>query len=102
MCRGLNSDPLQIRGKIVARPQPAILGKLEEHQWYVHLSRTKGADLGVIKAALKQLRADCHGEGGERLTGPEVNLGIFFGPTLLADLTNDIPDDFQPYPGYQS
>jgi len=25
-----------------------------------------------------------------------------FGPTLLADLTNDIPGDFQPYPGYSS
>ena len=31
-----------------------------------------------------------------------VNLGIFFGPTLLADLTDDIPNDFQPYPGYAS
>ena len=27
---------------------------------------------------------------------------ILFGPTLLADLTDDIPDDFQPYPGYES
>ena len=25
-----------------------------------------------------------------------------FGPTLLADLTDDIPEDFQPYPGYHS
>ena len=25
-----------------------------------------------------------------------VNLGIFFGPTLLAELTDDIPNDFQP------
>jgi putative iron-dependent peroxidase len=78
----------------VATPQPAILGKLEEHQWYVHLSRVKGADLGVIKAALKDLRADCAAQG--------VNLGLFFGPTLLAELTNDTPEDFQPYPGYQS
>lgn len=78
----------------MATPQPAILGKLEEHQWYVHLSRVKGADLGVIKAALQALREDCRAQG--------VNLGLFFGPTLLADLTTDIPDDFQPYPGYQS
>lgn len=78
----------------MATPQPAILGKLEEHQWYVHLSRTKDADLNVIKAALRNLRADCAAQG--------VNLGLFFGPTLLADLTDDIPDDFQPYPGYTS
>jgi putative iron-dependent peroxidase len=31
-----------------------------------------------------------------------VNLCILFGPTLLADLTDDIPNDFQPYPGYES
>jgi putative iron-dependent peroxidase len=56
------------------------------------MSRVKGADLGVIKAALKNLRADCAAQG--------VNLGLFFGPTLLADLTDDIPEDFQAYPGY--
>jgi putative iron-dependent peroxidase len=75
-------------------PQPAILGPLAEHQWYVHLSRVKGANLGVIKAALTQLRAECG--------VAKVNCGIFFGPTLLAELTDDIPADFQPYPGYQS
>lgn len=58
----------------------------------MHLSRVKGADLGVIKSALRNLRADCAAQG--------VNLGLFFGPTLLAELTNDIPEDFQPYPGY--
>jgi hypothetical protein len=26
-------------------PQPAILASLEKYQWYVHLSRTGGADL---------------------------------------------------------
>ena len=31
-----------------------------------------------------------------------VNVCILFGPTLLADLTDDVPDDFQPYPGYES
>lgn len=58
------------------------------------MSRVDKADLGVIKAALKDLRADCAAQG--------VNLGLFFGPTLLADLTDDVPEDFQPYPGYTS
>ena len=31
-----------------------------------------------------------------------VNVCILFGPTLLADLTDDIPNDFQAYPGYES
>jgi putative iron-dependent peroxidase len=31
-----------------------------------------------------------------------VNVCILFGPTLLADLTDDVPDDFQAYPGYES
>ena len=35
-------------------------------------------------------------------TAQGVNLGLFFGPTLLAELTDDVPEDFQPYPGYQS
>ena len=42
----------------MATPQPAILGDLETHQWYVHMSRTEGADLGVIKSALAATRAD--------------------------------------------
>jgi porphyrinogen peroxidase len=78
----------------MATPQKAILSALGEHQWYVHLSRTEGADLGVIKKALTDLRADCEAQG--------VGLVILLGPTLLADLTKDIPEDFQPYPGYQS
>ncbi len=76
----------------MATPQRAILTALGEHQWYVHLSRTDNADLGVIKQALANLRLDCEAQG--------VNCCIMFGPTLLADLTNDIPADFQPYPGY--
>ena len=79
----------------MATPQPAILGDLQEHQWYVHLSRVQGADLNVIKAALRNLRADAKAQG--------VNLGLFFGPTLLAALaSDDVPADFLPYPGYQS
>jgi putative iron-dependent peroxidase len=82
----------------MAKPQPAVLANLQKHQWYVHLSRTDNADLNVIKGALRDLRAHCAPEGLE----VEVNLGIFFGPTLLAELTDDIPNDFQPYPGYES
>jgi len=82
----------------MATPQPAILANLQTHQWYVHLSRTADADLGVIKGALRDLRADTAPEGMETV----VNLCILFGPTLLADLTDDIPSDFQPYPGYES
>jgi putative iron-dependent peroxidase len=78
----------------MATPQRAILTALGEHQWYVHLSRTDGADLSVIKQALKDLQFDAGKLG--------VECCIMFGPTLLADLTNDVPDDFQPYPGYQS
>jgi porphyrinogen peroxidase len=78
----------------MATPQGAILMALGEHQWYVHMSRTEGADLGVIKSALTDLRRDCEAQG--------VACCLMFGPTLLADLTKDIPDDFQPYPGYAS
>jgi porphyrinogen peroxidase len=78
----------------MATPQRAILTALGEHQWYVHLSRTEGADLSVIKEALAKLRSDCDSQA--------VNVCIMFGPTLLAELTNDIPADFQPYPGYRS
>ena len=78
----------------MATHQPALLCDLEEHQWYVHMSRDDGADFGVIKSALKDLRTDCAAQN--------VNLGLLFGPTLLADLSDDMPDNFQPYPGYES
>ena len=78
----------------MATPQPAILGNLAAHQWYVHMSRTDGADLSVIKKALQDLRATA--------AAMPVNLVILFGPTLLADLTSDVPADFQAYPGYES
>ncbi len=74
--------------------QPAILADLQEHQWYVHMSRSEGADLALIKAELQKLRADCAAQG--------VNLVLWFGPSLLKDLSSDIPADFQPYPGYTS
>jgi putative iron-dependent peroxidase len=82
----------------MANPQHAILTNLEKYQWYTHMSRTENADLGVIKKALRDLRA----AGSDVGVSVPVNVCILFGPTLLADLTSDIPDDFQPYPGYES
>jgi putative iron-dependent peroxidase len=79
-------------------PQHAILTNLAKYQWYTHLSRTEGADLGVIKKAIKDARA----AGSNTGVTAVVNVCILFGPTLLKDLTTDIPDDFQPYPGYES
>src|SRR4029450_391864 len=73
-------------------PQSAILNRnMGEHQWYVHLSRVEGADLKVIKTVIQSLRQTC------ALPGREINLVVCFGPTLLADLTKDIPNDFQPF-----
>jgi len=60
-----------------------------EHQWYVHLSREDGANLNTIKAAIKNVRAECASKG--------INLVVGMGPTLLEDVTNDVPDDFQSY-----
>jgi putative iron-dependent peroxidase len=59
------------------------------HQWYVHLSRVEGADLQAIKAALRQFREDCEKNA--------IKTVISFGPTLLKDLTDDVPNDFQPF-----
>ena len=41
----------------MANPQHAILTNLAKYQWYTHLSRTDGADLGVIKEAHARRRA---------------------------------------------
>lgn len=71
-------------------PQPAILNRdMGEHQWYVHLSREPGANLATIKAVVRKLRQDC--------AAKKINLVLGFGPTLLHDLTTDIPNDFQPF-----
>lgn len=79
----------------MATPQPSVLNRnMGQHQWYVHLSRMDGADTGAIKAAIAQLRADC--------AAKNINLVVGFGPTLLADLTDDVPSDFQPYETFQS
>jgi putative iron-dependent peroxidase len=60
-----------------------------KNQWYVHLSRTEGADLNHIKSVLRDLRQDSDAKG--------INLVLGIGPTLLSDLTSDVPDDFQPF-----
>jgi len=82
----------------MANPQHAILTNLAKYQWYTHFSRTEGADLNVIKKALSDVRA----AGSNTGVTTVANVCILFGPTLLADLTDDIPNDFQPYPGYES
>jgi putative iron-dependent peroxidase len=79
-------------------PQHAILTDLAKYQWYTHLSRTEGADLAVIKQAMRDARA----AGSEIGVTTPVNVCLLFGPTLLADMTDDVPNDFQPYPGYES
>ena len=79
-------------------PQHAILTNLTKYQWYTHLSRTEGADLNVIKAAMRTARA----AGSEVGVTTPINVCLLFGPTLLAAMTDDIPEDFQPYPGYES
>lgn len=74
----------------MATPQPAILNRsMGEHQWYIHLSRTDGADLKVVKSVIQKLRKDC--------ADKKINLVLGFGPTLLKDLTKDMPNDFQPF-----
>ncbi len=71
-------------------PQPAILDRnMGQHQWYVHLSREPGANLTQIKSVIRDLRKVCKDQG--------INLVLGFGPTLLADLTKDVPNDFQPF-----
>ena len=64
----------------MAHPQHAILTNLTKYQWYTHFSRTEGADLGVIKAALRDVRAAGQDVG---MIVP-VNVCLLFGPTRRA------------------
>jgi putative iron-dependent peroxidase len=73
----------------MATAQPAIFKPMGKNQWYVHLSRTDGADLDQIKSVLRDTRQDAEAKG--------INLVFCIGPTLLADLTDDMPEDFQPF-----
>jgi putative iron-dependent peroxidase len=76
-------------------PQPAILDRnMGQHQWYIHLSREPGANLTTIKSVIQNLRRVCKDQG--------INLVLGFGPTLLKDLTTDVPTDFQPFATIQS
>lgn len=78
----------------MASPQAAIFSEMGQHQWYVHLSRESGADLGAIRSALNNLIADCKAK--------KINLVLGFGPTLLADLGAETPNDFQPFETFVS
>jgi putative iron-dependent peroxidase len=79
-------------------PQHAILTNLTKYQWYTHLSRTESADLNVIKEAMRKVRAF----GAETGVTTPTNVCLLFGPSFLAAMTDDVPDDFQDYPGYES
>lgn len=76
------------------KPQDAIFNEMGQHQWYVHLSREDGADIGVIRSTLNNLIADCKSK--------KINLVLGFGPTLLADLGAEMPNDFQPFETFVS
>jgi putative iron-dependent peroxidase len=73
----------------MATAQPAIFSEMGKNQWYVHLSRAEGASIDQIKSALRDLRANSAANG--------VNLVLGFGPGFLPDLTDDVPEDFQPF-----
>ena len=79
----------------MATPQPAIFNEMGRNQWYVHLSRTDGADLGHIKGVL---RDSINAAGGQ----PGMNLCIGFGPTLNEALGGPGVSDFQPYETFVS
>lgn len=75
-------------------PQPAILSRdMGTHQWYIHLSREKEGyspeNLAKIKRTIQDFRKDC--------AEKKINLVVGFGPSLLKDVTSDIPEDFQNY-----
>lgn len=78
----------------MATPQAAIFDEMGRNQWYVHMSRTEGADLGAIKSAISTAVADAKAEG--------LNLCVLFGPTLNADLGGPAVDDFQAYETFVS
>jgi putative iron-dependent peroxidase len=78
----------------MATPQPAIFNEMGRNQWYVHLSRVEGADLGKIKGVLR--------DAVNAAAGHDINLCVLFGPTLLADLGGPAVEDFQPYQTFVS
>ena len=82
----------------MANPQHAILTNLTKYQWYTHLSRTEGADLGVIKEAIKAARAAGREVGVPRRSTCASCSARRCWPTS----PTTCPDDFQKYPGYES
>jgi len=81
--------------RCMATTQPAVLDRdMGRNQWYVHLSRTDGADMATIRKAISDLRSTCDKTG--------VNLVLGFGPSLLSDVTSDMPEDFQNYETFES
>jgi putative iron-dependent peroxidase len=79
----------------MATPQPAIFNEMGRNQWYIHISRTDGADLNKIKGVL---RDTINAAGGQ----PGMNLCIGFGPKLNADLGGPGVEDFQSYETFVS
>jgi len=75
-------------------PQPGIFSTMMRYQWFLHLSRVEGADLNAIKKAIADTRRASASAGAQCV--------VSFGPRFLPDLTNDVPEDFQPYPTYES
>jgi porphyrinogen peroxidase len=78
----------------MATPQPAIFNEMGRNQWYVHLSRVEGADLGQIKGVVR--------DAVNAAAGHNINLCVLFGPTLLADLGGPAVEDFQRYETFVS
>lgn len=93
MLKSVSSFRACARG--MATCQPAILNRdMGASQWYVHFSRTEGADMGGIKSALQDFRKVCADEN--------INVVIGCGPSFLPELTADVPEDFQDYKGFES
>jgi len=78
-----------------ATPQSAVLNRdMGKNQWYLHLSRVPDAKLESVKETIQLLRKDCAEQG--------INLTVGFGPSLLKDLTDEVPKDFQNYVTFKS
>ena len=78
-------------------PQQAIFADLGRSQWYVHLSRSEpdaALDARWLGGVLAKTRRSCAAAGVEVL--------VAFGPGLLGELTDDVPDDFGPYQTVES
>ena len=79
--------PIRRRPAANATPGWCLL-RVQANQWYLHFSREEGAELGAVKSAIQDFRATCADQG--------INVVLGFGPTLLPELTDDVPEDFQP------